>query len=229
MSRAALLESLRKESRGDLYVAFTMALYQLVEGKMEASVYEDVLRTLLGTNAYTLFTLHKIISQALKQLQLLLVEETSQKLLQLYLYEAHRISPGAMSEATYRSNARLLLEGDDCFRMEQLYRAGGGELLLSFLPEKELDENDEDDEGEEGEDEEEEAEVETGDWSAYMDSFVQTSSGRGQPKGARIVLPRTARKLAARSWEGALLLNGLECRAQVGGCKLRFVSRSEDV
>ena len=57
-----------------------MALYQLVEGKMEASVYEDVLRTLLGTNAYTLFTLHKIISQALKQLQLLLVEETSEKL-----------------------------------------------------------------------------------------------------------------------------------------------------
>ena len=27
-------------------------------------VYEDVLRTLLGSNAYILFTLHKIISQA---------------------------------------------------------------------------------------------------------------------------------------------------------------------
>ena len=56
-SRTSLIESLRSESHGDLYVAFTIALHQLIEGKMEASVYEDVLRTLLGTNAYILFTL----------------------------------------------------------------------------------------------------------------------------------------------------------------------------
>ncbi|KAL1524465.1 hypothetical protein AB1Y20_019359 [Prymnesium parvum] len=228
MSRAALLESLRKESKGDLYVAFTMALYQLVEGKMEASVYEDVLRTLLGTNAYTLFTLHKIISQALKQLQLLLVEETSQKLLQLYVYESYRVNAGSMSEATYRTNARLLLEGDDCFRMEQLYSAGGGELVMSFLPEKEVEEND-GEEDEEDEDEDEETEVETGDWSAYMDSFVQTSCGRSPPKGSHPVLLRTLGKVNAVSWDKAVLLNGLECRAQVGGWKLRFVTRSEDV
>lgn len=150
-SRSVLLDSLRRDSGGDLYGTFTNALHQLIEGKMEASVYEDVLRALLGTNAYILFTLHKIISQALKQLQLLLVEETSQKLLQLYAYEGCRISLGSMSEATYRSNARLLLEGDDCFMMEQQYDEDGGELLMSFLPEKEVDEND----GEECEDDDE--------------------------------------------------------------------------
>ena len=37
-----------------------LCLKQVVEGKMEPSVYEDLLRTLLGTNAYILFTLNKI-------------------------------------------------------------------------------------------------------------------------------------------------------------------------
>lgn len=61
----------------------------------------------------------------------------------------------------------------------------------------------------------------------YMDSFVQTPCSRSLPKGTRIALRRTAR--AAACWDKALLLNGLECRAPPGNCKLRFVSRSEDV
>ena len=51
---------------------------------------------------------------------MILVEETSQRLLDLYHYERARTAAGAMAESTYRSNARLVLEGDDCFRMEQL-------------------------------------------------------------------------------------------------------------
>jgi len=230
ISRAALLEQLRRESNGDPYAAFTSALYQLIEGKMEASVYEDVLRTLLGTNAYILFTLHKIISQALKQLQLLLVEETSQKLLQLYAYEGSRTSAGSMSEATYRSNARLLLEGDDCFQMEQQYDENGGELLLAFLPEKEAEENEGEEDDDDEEDEEEEQEAESGDWSAYMDSFIQTTCGNTRPKGSSSsVMMRRGSRSTVKRWDKAVLLNGLECRAAVGGCKLRFVSRSEDV
>ena len=114
----------------------------------------------------------------IEQLQMLVVEETSQKLLGLYRYERGRVAMGSMSEATYRNNARLLLEGDDCFQVEQLYSGGGGELLLQFLPEKEADEK----EGEEEDVEEEEDEVEEcsavskAEWSAYMDSYVQVAS-----------------------------------------------------
>tara|TARA_B100000513_G_scaffold16646_1_gene6622 strand:- start:143 stop:958 length:816 start_codon:yes stop_codon:yes gene_type:complete len=120
-SRMALVATLKRETSGDLYKAFLSALRQLIEGKLEASAYEDALRTLLGSNAYILFTLHKIISQALKQLQMLLAEDTSQKLLELYTYERQRVSPGSACPATYRNNARLLLEGDDCFEMEQVF------------------------------------------------------------------------------------------------------------
>jgi len=236
-SRAQLLASLRREANGDLYQAFISSLRQLVEGKMEASVYEDVLRTLLGTDAYTLFTLQKIISQALKQLQMLVVEETSQKLLALYRYERGRVSMGSMSEATYRNNARLLLEGDDCFQVEQLYCSGGGELLLQFLPEKEADEK----EGEEDDVEEEEDEVEEcsavakAEWSAYMDSYVQLAASSSAPSSrlkattSALLLQRTVRRTRSRAWNKAVILNGLECRAALGSCKLRFVTQSEDL
>jgi len=231
-TRASLIASIRSEAKGDLYLAFQTCLKQLVEGKMEASTYEDVLRTLLGTNAYLLFTLHKIVSQALKQLQMLLVEETSQKLLELYEYERQRNSAGALSEATYRSNARMVLEGDDCFRMEQMYSAGafedageegtGGHLLLSFLPEKEEDDDDEVEvEDEEEEEEADDVAVET---VAYMQAFMQA------PRAP--LLPRKLlRKSTMRtpSWDKALLRQGLECRSAKGSCKLRFVGRSEDL
>ena len=240
VSRVALIAQLRSEAKGDLYVAFTSCLKQVIEGKMEASTYEDVLRTLLGTNAYLLFTLHKIISQALKQLQMLLVEDVSTKLLELYEYERQRASAGSMSEATYRSNARMILEGDDCFRVEQMYSAGdweavteekgnGGGLMVAFLPEKE--EEDDDDVEELDEDEEEDAdEAGKAETVAYMQAFMQCTRAPSLParsgRNGQLLLKSAMR---TPSWTKALNRPGLECRSAVGSCKLRFVSRSEDL
>ena len=234
LSRAQLLDNLKKEHGGDLYAAFTSCLKQVVEGKMEPSVYEDLLRTLLGTNAYILFTLNKILHAALKQLQVLLVEDTAQKLLDLYNYERLRVAPGTMSEGTYRNNARMILEGDDAFQIEQQYADGGGELVMQFLPEKEAAEA----EGEDGEVEEEDDDDddavdagEKGEWAAYMASFVHVAAAAAGPKGRKgaVLLSRGARRTRKRAWGKAVLLQGLESRAAVGSCKLRFVSRSEDV
>ena len=239
MSRAALLAQIRADCKGDLYVAFTSCLKQLIDGKMEASTYEDAMRTLLGTNAYLLFTLHKIIAQALKQLQMILVEETSQKLMDLYQYERQRASAGAFCEATYRSNARMVLEGDDCFRMEQLYSSGdpksfgegnaGGALVLAFLPEKEED-DDEDVEEEDDDDDDDGDEAGKAETVAYMRSFMQrarsiASLPKSNGRGA-LLLKRKLRSPRKPLWTKALLSNGLECRSTVGSCKLRFVSRS---
>ena len=69
-----MIAALKEEAGGDLYRVFLLALRQLVEAKLEASTYEDILRTLLGSNAYILFTLHKILSQVSEgQPQMLLV------------------------------------------------------------------------------------------------------------------------------------------------------------
>ena len=124
--------------------------------------------------------------------------------------------------------------------MEQLYcggrEGGGGELLLQFLPEKEAEEK----EGEEDDVEEEEDEVEEcsavskAEWSAYMDSYVQVassgaSSSRLKATTSPLLLQRTVRRTRNRAWNKAVILNGLECRAALGSCKLRFVTESEDL
>ena len=227
LSRASELQRIRDECKGDLYLAFISCLRQLIDGKMEASAYEDVLRTLLGTNAYSLFTLHKVISQALKQLQMLLVEEASQTLLELYTYERCRALPGSLSEGTYRSNARMVLEGDDCFCMDQLYAAGGvhgGALVLSFLPEKEDSSDDDDVEEGEDEDEDEEDEVAKAEAAELTKSFVLVT----REKRSRMLLRRTA-STKQRRWDSTVLRNGLESRIATSTCKLRFVYKTEDV
>ena len=174
------------------------------------------------------------ISQALKQLQMLIVEETSQKLLALYQYERGRVSMGSMSEATYRNNARAVLEGDDCFQVEQLYCDGGGQLLLQFLPEKEVEEQEGEEEVEEEDEEIEESNAVTkAEWSAYMDSYVQLASSAApasrRSSTAALLLQRTVRRTRTRAWHKAVMLNGLESRAAMGSCKLRLVTYSEDL
>lgn len=136
-----------------------------------------------------------------------------------------------MSEATYRSNARILLEGDDCFRMEQLYSAdiasNEGALVLSFLPEKEDNQGSSDEEDADDEEEEDDApDAAKGEWSAYMQSFVLTST---RATASRVLLKRTASSAAAPESGAGVMLNGLQCRSTVGGCKLRFVWQTEDL
>jgi len=165
------------------------------------------------------------------------------KLLQLYEYERHRTSAGSMSEGTYRSNARMVLEGDDAFLMEQCYAAGSGEskpadapggaeeegsggaLLLAFLPEK-MDDDDDDVEVEEEDEEEEGDDAGKAEAVAYMQSFLLSKRSAALPRASRMLRRKAMRR---PSWEKALLRNGLECRTAVGSCKLRFVWRSEDL
>ena len=74
--------------------------------------------------------------------------------------------------------------------IEQLYQAGGGELLLQFLPEKEANledgEGEEMEEGEEPEDDEvTESAAAKAEWSAYMDSYVQVPAAQ-RPCGREV-------------------------------------------
>ena len=228
--------------KGDLYVAFTSCLKQLIDGKMEASTYEDAMRTLLGTNAYLLFTLHKIIAQALKQLQMILVEETSQKLIDLYHYERRRASGGLLLrgdlplERAHGAGGRRLLPHGAALLLGRhrnpLARDAGGALVLAFLPEKEED-DDEDVEEEDDDDDDDGDEAGKAETVAYMRSFMQrarsiASLPKSNGRGA-LLLKRKLRSPRKPLWTSPSSPTALECRSTGGLSKLRFVSRSEDV
>jgi len=80
------------------------------------------------------------------------------------------------------------------------------------------------------EDEEEVEAVESAaqkaEWAAYMDSYVQVPTAQ---RPSPLLLQRTARRTRHRAWSKAVSLNGLECRAAMGSCKMRFVTDSEDL
>ena len=192
---------------------------------MEASVYEDVLRTLLGTNAYILFTLHKIISQLLKQLQMILVEDFRQAARALPVRAQARL--GSI-RGTYRNNARFLLEGDDCF-MEQMYNGEGMAIWCSPSCRRRTSTR-------------RRARRRTRRTSRTTRTSRWASRPSGRPTWTRsspcrppapprgLVLPRTLRagSKRARRLASSIRVNGLECRAVVtGGCRLTYIKGSK--
>ena len=72
-----------------------------------------------GTNSYTLFTLDKLIYKIVKHLQVILADDASMKLAELYKYEQSRGGKeGHVIEAVYYQNAHVLLHEDPTFRFE---------------------------------------------------------------------------------------------------------------
>ena len=190
---------------------------------MEPSVYG--LRTLLGTNAYILFS-RPILHAALKQLQVL-SSRTRRRSCSTCTTSSGCASRRGRCRRAYRNDARMILEGGDAFQIEQQYADGGGGSCAvpagggggAEGEDGEVEEEDDDDTVDAGE---------KGEWAAYMASFVHVAAAAAGPKGRKgaVLLSRGARRAQARV--GAVLLQGSRPRRR-RSCKLRFVSRSEDV
>lgn len=51
----------------DFYPAFLDMVKNVLDGNMEATTYEDTLREMFGIHAYLAFTLDKVVSYAVRQ------------------------------------------------------------------------------------------------------------------------------------------------------------------
>lgn len=87
----------------------------VIKGEVDAQGYEDGLRTLLGTSSYILFTMDKVISHTMKQLDNIIEDDDTVSLVNLL--RASRVSP-AIPEATLRAYAHQVLEDSNCYRVE---------------------------------------------------------------------------------------------------------------
>ena len=126
-----------------LHGEFLGMVRRLVDGDLDSGAFEDETRALLGTNAYVLFTLDKLVYRLVKHTQQMLGEDggggggaggpgggaggggiggaattSTGRLLDLYRYERARGS-SAVADDVYRANAAALLGHDDnVFRFE---------------------------------------------------------------------------------------------------------------
>ncbi|GAB4820057.1 hypothetical protein N2152v2_007103 [Parachlorella kessleri] len=88
----------------------------LLEGRLDVSNFEDNCRALLGTNSYVLFTLDKLVSKTVKQLQVVHSDEVAARLVELWRYENARGVP--VHDPVYHANAHVILHEEPCYRVE---------------------------------------------------------------------------------------------------------------
>jgi paired amphipathic helix protein Sin3a len=128
---AAERERLEAEAKKDRYKEFIKMLYSFVAGTLEQNKYEDEMRDLLGIQAFPLYTLDKLVVQLVKQIQSILSDEISGKLLALYAYEEARQS--GFLENIYTANALEILGEERCFKIEYELAPQAGNVGITLL------------------------------------------------------------------------------------------------
>lgn len=212
---AAEREKREAEAKKDRYKEFVKLLYSFVSGTVDQNKFEDELRDLLGIQAFPLYTLDKLVVQLVKQIQSILSDDVSGKLLALYAYEEARQS--GFLENIYNANALEILGEERCFKFEYELAPNAGSLGMTLLDSvnqprfMELSFNKEK-------------------WSQYVDNYTQgeTTSDLDVRKH-RIFLVRNKKKNAnPKVMERVDVSNGLECKICLTTYKLFYVEDTED-
>ncbi|KAL3663908.1 hypothetical protein V7S43_010797 [Phytophthora oleae] len=117
------LSASTKEKTGD-YQAFVSKLYSVIDGSVDNSKYEDSCRSLMGSTSYFLFTMDKLVTLVLKQMQHLANDDTCLELTKAFaeMQGAPKSSvdpAGAEAKATaYLNKTKSIFEGEGAFRIE---------------------------------------------------------------------------------------------------------------
>lgn len=209
----------KEESSSDPYSRFKSALYNLLDGSVDNTKYEDECRAVIGTQSYVLFTLDKLIFKIVKQLQTVAADEVGHKLLQLYAYEKSR-RPGRFLDLVYHENARVLLHDENIYRIECASDPTRLSIQLMDYGHEKLDIT--------------AVSVEPN-FAAYLhNDFLSVIPNR--KKMHCVFLKRNKRKfargdefsVATESMEGVQIVNGLECKIACSSSKVSYVLDTED-
>ena len=110
----------------DYYVAFLDMVKNLLDGNMDANTYEDTLREMFGIHAYIAFTLDKVVSYAVRQLQHCVTERTAIACTDLFVKEQKRGATGgscatahkrAHLEMAYQRSGEKAVQDENCFKI----------------------------------------------------------------------------------------------------------------
>ncbi|KAF0699793.1 Aste57867_9634 [Aphanomyces stellatus] len=91
------------------YEAFMSKLYALIDQSIENPRYEDCCRSLMGSSSYFLFTMDKLVTLLLKQMQHMATDDACQKL--AALYQSQLDAP--LDKAAYFAAAKPIFEEEN--------------------------------------------------------------------------------------------------------------------
>lgn len=109
----------------DYYPAMLDMVKNVLDGNMDSTTYEDTLREMFGIHAYIAFTLDKVVSHAVRQLQYLVTDETCQDCYDLFIKESKKKATGgpcitAYQRVTAEANYQKKIEAlsmESCFKI----------------------------------------------------------------------------------------------------------------
>merc|ERR1719297_213400 len=166
-------------SPSNYYPAFKDMVMSVLDNNMDCVAYEDTLREMFGIHAFTAFTLDKVIANAVRQLQHLVTDESSNDCWDLYLTEKRLNGTGGevatsskryFQELLYQKKSEKLLADENCFKIV-IYR-DKGTMCFELLDTETDSRNGSENEEEEGESRDEKQQV-----VSYVSRFL----GPGEP------------------------------------------------
>ncbi|XP_062849740.1 SIN3 transcription regulator family member Aa isoform X2 [Trichomycterus rosablanca] len=224
----------------DYYSAFLEMVRSMLDGNMEASLYEDSLREMFTIHAYIAFTMDKLIQSIVRQLQHIVSDELCVQVTDLYLSESSSNATGgslttqtsrATAEGAYQRKAEQLMAEENCFKLMFVKNHENVQLMIELL-----------DTEEENSDEQ----VETDRWSDYVGRYlsadVTSPELREHLSQKPVFLPRNLRRirkyqrgreqLEKEIKEGDKKENAenmkMECMFKLNSYKMVYVFKSED-
>ncbi|KAF5839292.1 hypothetical protein DUNSADRAFT_1165 [Dunaliella salina] len=112
----AVPEEVIKEDAERIHANFLALVNKLLSNSgMDVGAFEDQVRALLGTNSYELFTMDKLCSKLVKHMQLMVQDDQTAKLWEMYTYE--QLRGKRIAASVYHINCHTILD-DTCYRIE---------------------------------------------------------------------------------------------------------------
>ncbi|EIW72890.1 hypothetical protein TREMEDRAFT_59052 [Tremella mesenterica DSM 1558] len=178
---------------------------KLFDAEIDTNTFEETLRIMFQTQAYTMFTLDRLLGSIVKQAQTIIGDIKSQELFSLLERDREQERTSTRQQIAYRMSAEGLLAADEnLFRMEWLM---GRDDLTVY-----------------------DAETVTARWRQYVDSYVLTHPTEGQP--IRVSGPflskgfeTTSEDVVSSQLEGR---SGLELKLALGNLRMFFTPGTED-
>lgn len=194
----------------DYYPALLDMVKNVLDGNMESNTYEDTLRELFGIHAYIAFTLDKIVSNAVRQLQHLVSDETCIECYETFLKESKKGATGglcetayqrALAEQSYQKKSEVAMTDENCFKII-IFKKDCKltiELLDTESSDNEAEDNDNDEDKDENEHDPDQSTQDSEKWSPYEEEPFPDRNSSAPTNEENLVEPKVESDLPEQS------------------------------